>query len=132
MIDKNLAQITISVAAVDSMAETLKGSKYGKGLEAEIEEIQKNTTAILAKLVGQMEDEEVAYMKRYIERSEFSIIPKHSPEASREYVITTADVIERLASGVLGECLLCEKSGKLIKRCQIRKDLIACGVAVEC
>lgn len=132
MIDKNLTQITVSVAAVDSMATTLKANKYGAGLEEELDAITKITAAILEKLVSGMDQDQLDYINRYVKRSEFSIIPKHSPEADREYVITTADVIERLASGVLGECLLCEKEGKLVKRCQIRKDLIACGVAVEC
>lgn len=132
MIDKNLTQITISVAAVDSLAVTLKGNKYGAGLEEELDAIKTNTAEILKKLVGGMEKEQLDYINRYVARSEFAVIPKHNPEADREYVVTSTDVIERLASGVLGECLLCEKSGKMVKRCQIRKDLIACGVAVEC
>lgn len=130
--DKNYFNAVISVAAVESMTTTLRENGYAAGIEDELNGMAKCAASALKKMVAGMDDDQLRYLQRYIERSEFRVIPKYHPDAKREFIVTTTDVIERLTAHILGECMLCEKTGKLAKRCQTRKDLIACGVAVEC
>lgn len=130
--DKNFFQAVISVAAVEGMTMTMRENGYADGIENELNGMAKCAASALKKMVAGMDDDQLRYLQRYIERSEFAVIPKYHPDAKREFIVTTSDVIERLTEHVLGECMLCEKTGKQVKRCQIRKDLIACGVTVEC
>lgn len=122
----------ISIAATESMAETIAGMDFAEQVKDQLKSISENAEKVLKVLMDGIDDDQLKYIYRYIKRSEFAVLPKYSPEAERSYIITTADVVERLTQNVLGECMLCEKKGKQARRCQIRKDLIACGVAVEC
>lgn len=132
IIDSGRFQAIISIAATVSMAETIAEREYAEPIKAELQAIAENAEKVLKVLMDGIDDDQLKYIYRYIKRSEFAVLPKYSPEAERSYIITTADVVERLTQNVLGECMLCEKKGKQARRCQIRKDLIACGVAVEC
>lgn len=132
IIDSGRFQSIISIAAAVSMAETIAEREFAESIRNEMQAIAENAEKALKVLMKGVDDDQLKYIYRYIQRSEFAVLPKYSPEAERNYIITTADVIGRLTDGVLGECMLCEKTGKQARRCQLRKDLISCGVAVEC
>lgn len=60
--------------------------------------------------------------------SRMRLVGRQSSEAQVLHTLCPVEPLERLVSGVVMDCMGCMKDGKQIKKCQRRRDLIACGI----
>lgn len=60
--------------------------------------------------------------------SRMRLVGRQSSEAQELHTLCPVEPLERLVSGVVMDCIGCMKEGKQIKKCQRRRDLIACGI----
>lgn len=60
--------------------------------------------------------------------SRMRLVGRQSSEAQVLHTLCPVEPLERLVSGVVMDCMGCMKEGKQIKKCQRRRDLIACGI----
>lgn len=60
--------------------------------------------------------------------SRMRLVGRQSSEARELHTLCPVEPLERLVSGVVMDCIGCMKEGKQIKKCQRRRDLIACGI----
>ena len=60
--------------------------------------------------------------------SRMRLVGRQSSEAKELHTLCPVEPLERLVGGVVMDCVGCMKEGKEIKKCQRRRDLIACGI----
>lgn len=60
--------------------------------------------------------------------SRMRLVGRQSSEAKELHTLCPVEPLERLVGGVVMDCAGCMKEGKEIKKCQRRRDLIACGI----
>lgn len=76
-------------------------------------------------------EEEAEELMRLARSVEIQLAPKAAARTGREMVILPQDAVDRITGAALSDCALCFKEGKEIRKCQMRKDLSAAGVAAR-
>ena len=56
------------------------------------------------------------------------LVGRQSIEAQELHTLCPVEPLERLVRGVVMDCMGCMKEGKQIRKCQRRRDLMACGI----
>ena len=81
-------------------------------------------------MVEGVDPEQCRVMVNVAENSYIKIMPKVAAQCApgKSFVIVETDVLERITANSLSDCMICDKEGKAIKKCQMRKDLTACWV----
>ena len=65
---------------------------------------------------------------REASNSQIMVMPKTDPRAEKEYAIVEGETLERIVKNSLSDCALCLKNESEVKQCQLRKDLLQCGI----
>ena len=81
-------------------------------------------------MVEDVEQDQMRAMYNMAENTHLSIMPKQSRHAApgKEWVVVEQEVIDRITANSLTDCMICDKEGKAVKKCKLRRDLIACGI----
>lgn len=81
-------------------------------------------------MIEGVDPEQCRVMVNVAENSYIKIMPKVAAQCApgKSFVIVETDVLERITANSLSDCMICDKEGKAIKKCQMRRDLIACFV----
>ena len=123
-------EIIVVLAGCIGYADTLKGLEFRNSKKARrsLAAMQNHASKALEAVEEGLDDDQVHGLVRFANSMELKCVPKHNPEARREYYVCQAESFDRLMGDVANACAFCEKEGKEVKRCERRKDLLACGV----
>ena len=73
------------------------------------------------------QDQKIALI-RWMSNSQIMVMPKTDPRAEKEYAIVEGETLERIVKNSLSDCAVCLKNESEVKQCQLRKDLLQCGI----
>lgn len=128
---KDDRQMVLSVLASAACAAVLAESdKWPEGVREMGAECRDALNKCAAIMVEDVDQDQMRAMYNVAENTHLSIMPKAARHAApgKEWVIVEKEVIDRVTAQSLGDCMICDKEGKEIKKCKLRRDLIACGI----
>ena len=121
-------ELLLSVLACISCLEISSREKMFSGHGAELLEISERVKSICDEVADGYEQDSMRAAYNLAENVTIRLMPKSSPKAREDYTVVKKDVISRITANTLFECGMCDKTGKDVKRCATRRDLIECGV----
>ena len=123
-------EIIVVLAGCIGYADTLKDLKFRNSDKAmqPLIEMQNHASKALEAVMDGLNQEQVEGLIRTANSLELKCVTKHNPEAKKDYYLCPMDAFDRLMGDVANACAFCDKQGKEVKRCERRKDLLACGV----
>ena len=83
----------------------------------------------LEEMEKDMDADQLRGVLNFANNSVLEILPKYSEIGNKDLYVVESWAMERLLQDVLTDCTFCEKTAKEAKKCQRRKDLLACGMA---
>ena len=130
--NKALKEVLVCIAGCVGFADTLtcgerefRNSKKAKrSLQAMMNHAQKAMEIICDGL----DLDQMAGIKRYADSCTLMVMPKYDPRTEKECYIVASDDMEVLLKDVISDCVFCEKEGKELKRCRVRKALMNSGI----
>lgn len=69
-----------------------------------------------------------AALIRWCNAAEIMVMPRSDPRAAKEYAVVEGATLERIVKHSLSDCACCLNSETEVKQCQLRKDLLQCGI----
>lgn len=130
-LNKNDKQMILQAVAfmlhMREMGQDERFGKYKKNANMAATWAEKWVGEILGDY-GEDETEEVFRMAQAVD---INLTPKAVARSEMELVILPKDAVERITASALADCNLCEKEGKEVKKCRMRKDLAAVGVGAR-
>lgn len=123
-------EIIVVLAGCIGYADVLAGLEYRNSKKARrsLAAMQNHASKALEAVMDGLNPEQVEGLIRTANGLELMCVPKHSPASKKDYYICPVDVFDRLMGDVANACAFCDKEGNEVKRCDRRKDLLACGV----
>lgn len=123
-------EIVVVLAGCIGYADVLIGLEYRNSKKAKrsLAAMKNHAEKALETVMDGLDPEQVEGLIRTANGLELMCVPKHNPAAKRDYYLCPMDAFDRLMGDVANACAFCEKEGKAVKRCERRKDLLACGV----
>lgn len=109
-------------AMAEDEREEFKRAK--RSLQAMMRHAEKAFNAV----IEDVDMDQLASIIHMAKNSQFALVPKSNPRANYDSYIIPTQVFDRLMGDVANACAFCDKQGKEVKRCDRRKDLLACGV----
>lgn len=128
--NRALKEIIVVLACCIDYADVLIDLNYRNRAKANrsIKAMQNHATKALDAVMDGLDQDQVRGLIRFAKGMELKCVPKYNPEAKKDYYLCPADTFDRLMGDVANACAFCEKQGKEVKRCERRRDLLACGV----
>ncbi len=123
-------EIVVVLAGCIGYADVLTGLEYRNSKKAKrsLAAMKNHAEKALKAVMDGLDSEQVEGLIRTASGLELMCVPKHNPAAKRDYYLCPMDAFDRLMGDVANACAFCDKDGKDVKRCERRKDLLACGV----
>lgn len=122
----------LSALACSAFAGTIH--KYPRKWPATVQELARQIEELCLELgktmIEGVDPDQCRVMVKVAENSYIRIMPKVAAQCApgTAWAIVERQVLERITAGSLSDCMICDKEGKQIKKCQLRRDLLACGV----
>ena len=129
-LNKAQKEALISLGGVTSFCEELATTEWIKD-EADKEKLRqahKLTMEVMENIEKDIDEDQLRGVLRFANNCVLMVMPKTSPMTDADLVIVNRSTVERIVKDSLTECQFCEKRGPQIKNCQMRKDLLECGV----
>lgn len=129
-ISKDQKEAVICLAGCVGFCQTLMRSEIPvyKNMQDKLQSVVESAQAVMDELMQECDQDQVAGVLRYAENSQLTVVPKYSEVGKKDLYVVECASLERLLSDCLTDCTFCEKDAKQIKKCQRRKDLLACGM----
>ena len=86
------------------------------------------TEKILEEAERGIDQSQYEQLIRWADNCQMTVVPRTDTNANKKYVLVDEKTIERILQNTLSECALCMKNERDIKQCQMRKDLLECGL----
>ena len=86
------------------------------------------TNAVMDAMMDGADQDQIKVILRYAGNSTLTVAPKYNAIAEKDLLVVDRDTLNRLCGDVLTECTFCELDANGIRKCQRRKDLLACGM----
>lgn len=129
-LNKYQKEALISLGGVTSFCEELSTTEWIKE-EADKEKLRqahKLTMEVMENIEKNIDADQLNGVLRYAKNCVLMVMPKTHPMTDADLVIVNRSTVERVVKDSLTECQFCEKRGTQIRNCQMRKDLLECGV----
>lgn len=129
-LNKYQKEALISLGGVTSFCEELSTTEWIKE-EADKEKLRqahKLTMEVMENIEKNIDADQLNGVLRYAKNCVLMVMPKTHPMTDADLVIVNRITVERIVKDSLTECQFCEKRGNQIRNCQMRKDLLECGV----
>lgn len=123
-------EIVVVLAGCIGYADVLAGLEYRNSKKARrsLAAMQNHASKALEAVMDGLDPEQVQGLIRFANGKELMCVPKYSPASKKDYYMCPVDAFDRLMGDVANACAFCDNEGKEVKRCDRRKDLLACGV----
>lgn len=128
--NKAVKEIIVVLAGCIGYADTLKDLDFRNSKKARrsLMAMQNHASKALDAVTEGLNPKQIEGLIRFANGMELKCVSKHNPESEKDYYICPVDAFDRLMGDVTNACAFCGKEGKEVKRCDRRKDLLACGV----
>lgn len=125
-----LKEIILCVAACNGMMETLyeANPEKLKPVRRYVKTIHTLTEKILEEAERGIDNDQLIQLLRWADNCQIVVVPKTDANANKKYVLVDEKEMERILKNTLAECATCLKGEEEVKRCQMRKDLLANGL----
>lgn len=123
--------MVLSVLASAACAAALREEgTWGEDVTALAAKAAEELNICAEMMVEGVEQDQMRAMLNLAENTHLSILPKQAAKAApgKEWVIVEKEVIDRITENSLFDCSICTKEGKEVKKCKLRRDLIACDI----
>lgn len=75
-----------------------------------------------------IDPDQKAGLVRWCNNSTIMVMPRTDPRSEKEYAIVEGETLERIVKNSLSDCAVCLNNETEVKQCQLRKDLLQCGI----
>lgn len=123
-------EIIVVLSGCIGYADALKGLEFRNSKKARrsLAAMQNHASKALDAVTEGLNPKQIEGLIRFANGMELKCVSKHNPESEKDYYICPVDAFDRLMGDVANACAFCDKEGNEVKRCDRRKDLLACGV----
>ena len=123
-------EIIVVLSGCIGYADTLKGLEFrnSENAKCSLAEMRNNASKALDAVTEGLNPKQIEGLIRFANGMELKCVSKHNTESEKDYYICPVDAFDRLMGDVANACVFCDKEGNEVKRCDRRKDLLACGV----
>ena len=129
-LNKYQKEALISLGGVTSFCEELSTTEWVSDEEDKerLRTAHRLVMEVMEHLEKDMDEDQLRGVIRYANNCVLMVMPKTNPNTNADLVIVDRNTVGRIVKDSLTECSFCEKRGPQIKNCQMRKDLLECGV----
>ena len=129
-LNAHMKEIILGVAAGQGFVEALLDDMPEKlqPVRKYIKTIKTFYEKILQECERGIDDDQLIGLFRLLNNSEFLIVPRSDVRVGKEFIVADAAQIERILKNSLSDCAVCMYNEGEVKRCQLRKELLQCGV----
>ena len=129
-INAAMKEVVLCVAGCQGFMDTLYETTPEKLLPVRkyIKTIKTLSEKILECCESGIDKDQLVSLLRWADNCELLVVPRTDTRAGKKYMIVDGEVIERIVKNSLFDCSSCLKLEADVKKCQLRKDLLQCGV----
>jgi len=84
--------------------------------------------SIINQIIDGVDPDQATGILRFANNSELMVMPKSDARAQKQWCIIDKEDIKTIIGDVVSGCAFCEKTEKEVKRCDLRKALLKCGL----
>ena len=123
-------QIIVCLAGCVGFAQKLQETDYRKKADAQesLFEMQKHAMDAMTAICEGLDEDQMRGVMNFANCSQLVVLPETDPRTKHETYLVKESDLETILSSATGDCEWCEKEGKEINRCQLRKALLNSGV----
>lgn len=129
-LNKAQKETLISLGGVVSFCEELSTTQWVKNEEDKerLRQAHDLVMKVMEHLEEGIDEDQLRGVIRFANNCVLMVMPKTHPMTDSDLVIVNRNTVERIVVDSLTECQFCEKKGPQIRNCQMRKDMLECGV----
>lgn len=127
-LNKEQKELILSMLASGTCLQIASEHEMFAGVENELKEMAARIKQMCEEATKDVEQGSLRAMYNTADNAHIALIPKAHPKAKGEYKLCESGALQRLVTGSMLDCGCCVLTGKEIKKCATRRDLMDCNV----
>jgi len=123
-------EVVVMLAGCVGMTDTLSDLKFRHSDEVreELVALRDLAQSIINQIIDGVDPDQATGILRFANNSELMVMPKSDVRTQTEWCVVEKEDIKTIIEDVVSDCAFCDKDGKDVKNCKLRKALLKCGL----
>jgi len=123
-------EIVVSLAGCVGMADTLREKKFrhSDDVMEDLQKMQELAQKMINTIIDGIDVDQQSGVLRFANNCELMVLPKSDIRTQTDWCVIEKKDIQTIISNVVSDCSFCDKEGRAVKQCELRKALLNCGM----
>lgn len=123
-------EIVVMLAGCVGVSESISELKFRHSelVKDDLIVLRDLAQSIINRIIDGVDPDQKTGVLRFANNSELMVVPKTDARTQKQLCILDKEDIQTIITDVTSGCMFCEKVGKEVKKCDLRKALLKCGL----
>ena len=123
-------EIVVSLAGCVGITDTLSDLKFRNSelVRDDLVALRDLAQSIINRIMEGVDPDQATGIMRFANNSELMVVPKSDARVQKQWCIIDKEDIQTIIGDVVSGCMFCEKDEKEVRKCNLRRALLKCGL----